>query len=157
VSVVSDEDALIAAIEAAPFDDAPRLVYADWLQERGEDQKAEYLRTVVRLIHAPDDRTDVESCISLAQGLDAEWRKRVGGCFEVMVEGLLLRAVAYAFQALLKFVRREPVSFSDLDRRVTLKSAATREDAEQLIDTYREFNPRVQVMNEESGPGLLAP
>jgi uncharacterized protein (TIGR02996 family) len=29
-------DALIAAIAAAPDDDAPRLVYADWLIERGE-------------------------------------------------------------------------------------------------------------------------
>ncbi len=30
------EDALLAAIEAAPDADGPRLVYADWLQERGD-------------------------------------------------------------------------------------------------------------------------
>lgn len=32
----ADEAALIAAIEAAPDDDAPRMVYADWLLERGD-------------------------------------------------------------------------------------------------------------------------
>jgi len=31
-----DESALLAAIYAAPDDDRPRLVYADWLQERGD-------------------------------------------------------------------------------------------------------------------------
>ncbi len=32
---MTDRDALIAAIHAAPDDDTPRLVYADWLEERG--------------------------------------------------------------------------------------------------------------------------
>lgn len=32
--VISEQDALIAAIKANPDDDTPRLVYADWLQER---------------------------------------------------------------------------------------------------------------------------
>ncbi|HEU0037623.1 MAG TPA: TIGR02996 domain-containing protein [Kofleriaceae bacterium] len=33
---MTTEDELIAAIVAAPDDDAPRLVYADWLTERGD-------------------------------------------------------------------------------------------------------------------------
>jgi uncharacterized protein (TIGR02996 family) len=37
-----DEAALLAAIRAAPDDDAPRLVYADWLSERG-DPRGEYI------------------------------------------------------------------------------------------------------------------
>lgn len=32
----TDHDAYLAAIRAAPDDDAPRLVYADWLLERGD-------------------------------------------------------------------------------------------------------------------------
>jgi uncharacterized protein (TIGR02996 family) len=36
------EAALLAAIRAAPDDDAPRLVYADWLTERG-DPRGEYI------------------------------------------------------------------------------------------------------------------
>jgi uncharacterized protein (TIGR02996 family) len=40
---MSEEDALVRAILAAPDDAAPRLVYADWLEERG-DPRGEYLR-----------------------------------------------------------------------------------------------------------------
>jgi uncharacterized protein (TIGR02996 family) len=36
------EEDLLAAIAVAPDDDAPRLVYADWLQERG-DPRGEYI------------------------------------------------------------------------------------------------------------------
>ena len=32
---MDDEPALLAAIEARPDDDTPRLAYADWLDERG--------------------------------------------------------------------------------------------------------------------------
>mgnify|MGYP001071086375 CR=1 FL=1 len=32
----ADEDAFLAAIRSNPADDTPRLVYADWLDERGD-------------------------------------------------------------------------------------------------------------------------
>src|SRR5438045_3130701 len=83
----TDEDALLAAIAASPLDDAPRLVYADWLQERGEDTKAEYLRDVVALLHPPEDPTLVERCIALATGIDAGWRQAVGARFQVALTG----------------------------------------------------------------------
>lgn len=35
-SIASDQAAFLAAIRAAPDDDTPRLVYADWLQEQEE-------------------------------------------------------------------------------------------------------------------------
>jgi uncharacterized protein (TIGR02996 family) len=38
------EDALLEAIRAAPADDAPRLVYADWLDEHGDPDRAEFIR-----------------------------------------------------------------------------------------------------------------
>ncbi len=41
---VSDHDALLAAILAAPQDDLPRLVMADWHEERGEWERAEFIR-----------------------------------------------------------------------------------------------------------------
>jgi len=41
---VTDEDALIRAIIAAPADDAPRLVYADWLDEHDEALRANLIR-----------------------------------------------------------------------------------------------------------------
>jgi uncharacterized protein (TIGR02996 family) len=40
----SDEDALLAAIILHPHEDTPRLVYADWLQEHGDEERAEFIR-----------------------------------------------------------------------------------------------------------------
>src|SRR6476659_1135869 len=46
---MSDESALLAAIRAAPEDDAPRLVYADWLDEHGQPERAEFIRVQIEL------------------------------------------------------------------------------------------------------------
>ncbi|MDY3551208.1 TIGR02996 domain-containing protein [Gemmata sp. JC717] len=39
-----DADALLDAIFDAPDDDTPRLVYADWLQEHGQEAHAQFIR-----------------------------------------------------------------------------------------------------------------
>jgi uncharacterized protein (TIGR02996 family) len=46
---MTDAAALLAAIRAAPDDDAPRLVYADWLDEHGHPERAEFIRLQVQL------------------------------------------------------------------------------------------------------------
>jgi len=59
---MSDEDAFLARIAATPADDVARLVYADWLEERGDAEsaaKAEYLR---------------QTCQLLAPGSTKSWR-----------------------------------------------------------------------------------
>src|SRR5262245_51138826 len=38
------QQAFLDAIVAAPEDDAPRLVYADWLEENGDSDRAEFIR-----------------------------------------------------------------------------------------------------------------
>jgi uncharacterized protein (TIGR02996 family) len=43
---MTDEDAFVQALLAAPGDTSLRLVYADWLEERG-DPRGEYLRLLV--------------------------------------------------------------------------------------------------------------
>jgi uncharacterized protein (TIGR02996 family) len=45
---MTEEDAFLAAILAAPRDDTPRLVFADWLEERG-DPRGELLRITTEL------------------------------------------------------------------------------------------------------------
>lgn len=45
---VSDEDAFLAAIAAAPDDDLPRLVYCDWLDENGRSGQANFIRWQLR-------------------------------------------------------------------------------------------------------------
>jgi uncharacterized protein (TIGR02996 family) len=46
---VTERNAFLAAIHAAPEDDAPRLVYSDWLDERGEVERAEFVRTQIEM------------------------------------------------------------------------------------------------------------
>ena len=46
---MSDGDALLRAILLNPAEDTPRLVYADWLQENGGDEYAEFIRGSVEI------------------------------------------------------------------------------------------------------------
>jgi uncharacterized protein (TIGR02996 family) len=135
--MTTDEEALLAAVAAAPEDDAPRLVYADWLQERGADARAEYLRSVARLIQAPNDPAAVACCVSLGGSIEPEWRQRVGGRFEVVAEGatqwLLL---AHLLRAVIDLAQREPPDLWQTGKPVRLRSGLTREDAEQFVRTF---------------------
>jgi uncharacterized protein (TIGR02996 family) len=46
---MSDGEGLLAAILANPDEDVPRLVYADWLQENGRPERAEFIRVQVEV------------------------------------------------------------------------------------------------------------
>jgi uncharacterized protein (TIGR02996 family) len=46
---VTDRAAMLAGILAAPDDDAPRLIYADWLTENGEADRGEFIRVQCEL------------------------------------------------------------------------------------------------------------
>ena len=50
---MNEGEALLAAILASPDDDTPRLVYADWLDEHDEPERAEFIRLQIALAHAP--------------------------------------------------------------------------------------------------------
>jgi len=45
---MNDGDALLKAILAHPEEDTPRLIYADWLQENGQHDRAEFIRLMCR-------------------------------------------------------------------------------------------------------------
>ncbi|MCI0701325.1 MAG: TIGR02996 domain-containing protein [Planctomycetia bacterium] len=45
---MSDEAAFLRAIQANPADSTAKLVYADWLDEHGEQERAEYVRDFAR-------------------------------------------------------------------------------------------------------------
>jgi uncharacterized protein (TIGR02996 family) len=136
---ITDEDALLAAIAAAPLDDAPRLVYADWLQEHGEDSKAEYVRSVVKLLHSPEERTDVERCIARANELDTGWRQVVGGRFEVVLEGTAaMQLVAFLIRLVAGLAFREHIGPWRGGEPIRLRGSLTREDAEAFLNDYQE-------------------
>jgi uncharacterized protein (TIGR02996 family) len=51
---VSDREALYAGILAHPDDDTPRLVFADWLQENGNERYATFIRKQIELARVPE-------------------------------------------------------------------------------------------------------
>jgi uncharacterized protein (TIGR02996 family) len=57
----TDRDALLAAICAAPDDDTPRLVFADWLDENGASNWAALIRTECELARLADDGSGAEA------------------------------------------------------------------------------------------------
>jgi uncharacterized protein (TIGR02996 family) len=166
----TDEDALLAAVAAAPLDDAPRLVYADWLQERGDEPRADYLRTVVSLMDSPDDPAGVGKCMALADGLDAGWRQAVGGRFEVVLEGsAAMQLVAFLLRMVVGLAFHEHIGPYRAGEPIRLRASLTREDAEAFVNTYRDpilrqmkpYDPSVRMlvraMGEEAPLTLFAP
>jgi uncharacterized protein (TIGR02996 family) len=52
---MSDEAGFLQTIITDPDDDAPRLVYADWLEEHGQTERAEFIRVQCELAKLPED------------------------------------------------------------------------------------------------------
>src|SRR5262245_36042235 len=61
--------AFFEAIAAEPDSDAPRLVYADWLDDRGEADRAELIRVQCELARLKADGSESQA---LYQALDDE-------------------------------------------------------------------------------------
>jgi uncharacterized protein (TIGR02996 family) len=72
-------DAFLADICAHPEDDAPRLVYADWLDDHGDADRAEFIRIQCRLAGMDEfdhARADLEwRAWQLLRGRGADWAK----------------------------------------------------------------------------------
>jgi len=64
---VTDEESFLAAIKAAPADDAPRLVYADWLDEQGRQDYAAFIRIEERL------RNEKRWVARIGSDIDLDW------------------------------------------------------------------------------------
>jgi uncharacterized protein (TIGR02996 family) len=54
---VSERDGFIRAIINSPDDDVPRLAFADFLDEHGQRERAEFVRCQCRIAALTDDRT----------------------------------------------------------------------------------------------------
>ena len=51
---MTEREAFLKAICDSPDDDTPRLVYADWLTEHGEESRAEFIRVQCELARTPE-------------------------------------------------------------------------------------------------------
>jgi uncharacterized protein (TIGR02996 family) len=67
---MSDEAALLAAILAHPDEDTPRLVYADWLDEHGQHDRAEFIR--IQCDPAADEAAE-DRAVELEERNRAKW------------------------------------------------------------------------------------
>jgi uncharacterized protein (TIGR02996 family) len=80
---MSLQTALLGAILDAPEDDAPRLVYADWLEDHGDAAQAEFIRTQVLLAKLPTAAPERPGLAAREQALLEEhcrrWAEPLGG------------------------------------------------------------------------------
>jgi uncharacterized protein (TIGR02996 family) len=80
--VMTHEEAFIRAIREAPNDDAPRLIYADWLEEHGQADRAEFIRLQCgcsqMLVTRPERSTLKASAESLLRRNWQEWVAPLG-------------------------------------------------------------------------------
>jgi len=81
---MSDEAIFLTSIRAHPQDDLRRLVYADWLEERGTDEarvKAEYLRLEVHIAgmepRHPERDAHIVRLRTIARLLTSYWKASV--------------------------------------------------------------------------------
>ena len=89
---MGDEDAFLRAIAQAPYDDAPRLAYADWLDEHGHPDRAEYLRLTCRT----DVLGAVDRLREVGPRLDPAWLAGLNAGFPVVHPRYrVLRVVAH--------------------------------------------------------------
>jgi uncharacterized protein (TIGR02996 family) len=92
--------AFLAAILDAPDDDAPRLIYADWLDEQGESDRAEFIRLQIREAHMAEDDPERPGVHARAEYLGrthhVEWASRLpqveGVHWEVFDRGFFVAA-----------------------------------------------------------------
>jgi len=74
---MSDKAALLRAIHANPDDDTPRLVYADWLDEHGQPERADLIRWQIEYERTSDNALHARAH-ELLLAHQAEWTAYFG-------------------------------------------------------------------------------
>ncbi len=73
-----EQDALLATIAAHPTDDLPRLIFADYLEEHGQAERAEFIRAQVQLARITPRDADYHPlqsrCSQLLEQYRDAWR-----------------------------------------------------------------------------------
>jgi uncharacterized protein (TIGR02996 family) len=71
------EAAFFAAIRAQPEADAPRLVFADWLDEHGQPERAEFIRRHIAWECGANDYANEERIYDLVEAGRAAWTQHL--------------------------------------------------------------------------------
>lgn len=76
---MTQEEAFIQAIREALADDAPRLIYADWLEEHGQPDRAEFIRIQCQTFRMAEEDRSGTALRGRAEGLlRSHWEEWVG-------------------------------------------------------------------------------
>src|SRR5262245_44072357 len=115
--MMSIEVAFLAALYDQPEDDTPRLIYADWLEEHGQPQRAELIRLQCRIAngspHTDEDEDRADALVRehrgawtahLPQAEGATWQFRRGFPEELEI-ALALMLAQWAIWSALPRVR----------------------------------------------------
>src|SRR6516162_10243136 len=51
---MTEHEGFLDAIKAEPDDDTPRLIYADWLDDHGQPERAEFIRLQIESARLPE-------------------------------------------------------------------------------------------------------
>lgn len=82
---MSEREAFLRAICTNPDDDTPRLVFADWLQENGDEARAEFIRVQVEAEHYPLSRVARKRYFlrerELLEEYEPQWRSGLPNTF----------------------------------------------------------------------------
>jgi uncharacterized protein (TIGR02996 family) len=81
-----DDEPFLRAICANPADDAPRLVFADWLDEHGETDRARFIRLHIDLARRPDAARIEGHCERLFQANCEKWVAALPGTAALWAE-----------------------------------------------------------------------
>lgn len=80
---MSDDRAFFDRHRADPHGDGPRLIYADWLDDHGEPDRAEFIRVQCALARLPDDAPERPALAARAARLreahEARWAAPLAG------------------------------------------------------------------------------
>jgi uncharacterized protein (TIGR02996 family) len=74
---MTQDEAFLQEILAHPDDNTPRLIYADWLDEHDQSERAEYLRAECRIAAGLETVKQLAKWRRLASLLEAVWVARV--------------------------------------------------------------------------------
>lgn len=80
--------ALLAACRARPADDLPRLVLADWLDENGQPERAEFVRIQVEVSHPTADVARIRALKKREAELLAEHESEWVGGYQAAAEAM---------------------------------------------------------------------
>ncbi len=82
---MTDHEPFLQAIRQAPGDDTPRLIYADWLEEHGQADRAEFIRLQCRIARLPDLSLEMPRLMERVEDLlRSHWEEWVGPLRELV-------------------------------------------------------------------------